>query len=68
MQELLSKTVDSDTPAEETEFYELTLIDTPHQLGTQFSVRQAHAQWSVIDRDIMWDDEKEESGVAALVQ
>lgn len=67
MQEVLSKTTDSNVPLEETELYELRLDDlgTPFRpqfidsLGIvarhQFIVREARATWSQIDRDIMWD-------------
>ena len=60
MQEVLSNAVEGKTPLEEQEFYELSLLDTPNQLGTQYSVRQGHALWSEIDRQIMWDDEQVE--------
>lgn len=60
MQEVLSKPTIEGTPIQEQEFYELSLLDTPNQLGTQYSVRQAHAQWSEIDRQVMWDDEQVE--------
>ena len=59
VQEVLSK-AEGETPLKEQEFYELSLLDTPNQMGTQYSVRQWHAQWSEIDRQIMWDDEQVE--------
>jgi hypothetical protein len=60
MQEVLSRIASSNTSIEESEFYELSILDTPHQLGTQYVVRQAHAKWSEIDAQIMWDEEEEE--------
>lgn len=60
MQEVLSKPVKGRTRIQEQEFYELSLLDTPNQLGTQYSVRQAHAQWSEVDRQVMRYDEQVE--------
>lgn len=58
MQELLSRTVDQNLPLQEQEFFELSLLDEPNQLGTRYCVRQAHAEWSEIDGHIMWDQEE----------
>ena len=58
MQEILSKTDDPKSPLLGQEFSELSLLDTANQLGTRYCVRQARAQWSEIDRAIMWDDEQ----------
>jgi hypothetical protein len=58
MQEILSRTSDSKAPLEEQEFFELSLLDVNNDLGTRYCVRQAHAQWSEIDRAIMWDHEE----------
>src|SRR5664280_1094249 len=58
MQELLSKTDDADIPLREQEFFELSLLDEATQLGTRYCVRQAHAAWSEIDGQIMWDQEE----------
>lgn len=44
MQELLSKTVDQNVPLREQEFFELSLLDEPNQLGTRYYVRQTHAR------------------------
>ena len=67
MQEVLSKTTDPNVPLQEQEYFELWLDDlgTPFQsrfsvsLGVvarhRFIVREAHAAWSEIDRDIMWE-------------
>ena len=40
------------------EFYELSLLDEATGLRTRYCVRQAHAEWSEIDRQIMWDQEE----------
>ena len=58
MQEVLSKTCDTNIPLREQEFFELSLLDEANPLGTRYSVRQAHAQWSEKDRQVMWDDEQ----------
>ena len=58
MQEVLSKTDDTNTPLWEQEFYELSLLDEANDLRTRYCVRQAHAQWSDIDGQIMWDQEE----------
>ncbi|MGA3011915.1 MAG: hypothetical protein ABSD72_16790 [Terracidiphilus sp.] len=58
MQEVLSRTSDPRTPLREQEFYELSLLDTYNDLGTRYSVRQAHAEWSEIDGQVMWDQEE----------
>lgn len=67
MQEVLSKTNDPNIPLHEQEFYELRLDDLGFpfrpkfidSMGAvarhRFLVLQAHASWSEIDRDIMWD-------------
>jgi hypothetical protein len=60
MQELLLKTDDADIPLREQEFFELSLLDEAHQLGTRYCLRQWHAEWSEIDGQIMWDDEQVE--------
>ena len=58
MQELLSRTDDPETPLCSQEFYELSLFDEANKLGTRYCVRQAHAEWSDIDRQIMFDGEE----------
>ena len=60
MQELLSKTADSKSPLRDQEFFELSLLDAPTQRGILYSVKQAHAQWSDIDAQVMWDQEEVE--------
>ena len=56
MQELLSKADDRKIPLSEQEFYELRLDDSTDIWRPGFIVKEAHAQWSEIDRQIMWDD------------
>lgn len=68
MQEVLSKTTDPNIPLKEQEYYELRLTDFGipfrplwvESIGIvvrhRFLIRQAHAAWSEIDRDIFWDD------------
>jgi len=58
MQEVLSKTADSEAPLQGQDFFELSLLDTVNELGTRYCVRQAHAEWSEIDGQIMWDQEE----------
>lgn len=58
MQEVLSRTVDPKATLSGQEFYELSLLDEANDLGTRYCVRQAHAEWSEIDGQIMWDQEE----------
>jgi hypothetical protein len=58
MQEVLSKTVDPEAPLRGQEFYELSLLDEANELGTLYRVRQAHAERSEIDGQVMWDEEE----------
>jgi hypothetical protein len=58
MQEVLSRTVDPKVPLSGQEFYELSLIEEASGLGTQYCVRQAHAEWNEIDQQITWDSEE----------
>ncbi len=58
MQELLSRSSIQNAPLRDQEFFELSLLDEVNQLGTRYCVRQAHAQWSDIDGQIMWDQEE----------
>ena len=65
MQEVLSKTTDPNVPLQEQEYFELRLDDLGFPFRPQFIdslgvvarhrfiVREAHAAWSEIDRDIM---------------
>ena len=58
MQEVLSKTADPKASLPEQEFFELSLLDDANDLGTRYCVRQAHAEWSEIDGQVMWDQEE----------
>jgi hypothetical protein len=60
MQEVLSRTDAPKAPLLGQEFYELSLLDEANDLGTRYCVRQAHAEWSEIDGQIMWDQEEVE--------
>ena len=60
MQEVLSKSDNPKVPLSEQEYYELSLLDEANNLGTRYCVRQAHAEWSEIDGQIMWDQEEVE--------
>ena len=54
MQELLSK--NEKLPLREQEFYQLRLDDYWDVLRRIFIVEQAHAEWSEIDRQMLWDE------------
>jgi hypothetical protein len=58
MQEVLSKTSDPKVPLRDQEFFELRLFEKANQLGTRYCVGQTHAQWSDLDRDVMFDGEE----------
>lgn len=60
MQELLSNTIDPKAPLNERKSLELRLLDEANGLGTRYSVRHWHAEWSEVDRQIMWDQEEVE--------
>ena len=60
VQEVLSKTIDSNAPLKGHEFYELRLDDSNDAWRPGFVVTQAHAEWSEIDRQVMWDDTESE--------
>ena len=36
------------------------MLDEPNPLGTRYAVRQCHAEWSEIDRQIMWGSDEVE--------
>jgi hypothetical protein len=67
MQEVFSKTTDSNVPLQEQEYFELRLDDLGFPFRPQFVdilgivarhrfiVRESHAAWSEIDRNIMWE-------------
>jgi ferric iron reductase protein FhuF len=58
MQEILSRTSNPNAPLSGQEFYELSLLDVANDLRARYCVRQAHAEWSDIDGQIMWDQEE----------
>ena len=60
MQEALSKSGNPKAPLSKQEHYEMSLLDEANDLGTRYCVRQAHAVWSEIDGQIMWDQEEVE--------
>jgi hypothetical protein len=67
MQEVFSKTADPNVPLQEQECFELRLDDLgvpfpPQFLSSmgaivlhRFILREAHAAWSEIDRNVRWD-------------
>ena len=59
MQEVFSKTTDLKVPLQEQECFELRIDDHIYGLGAivrhPFIVREAHAAWSEIDHNVMWD-------------
>lgn len=67
MQEVFSKTADPNVPLHEQDYYELRLDELgfafrPQFIGSmgtivrhRFLVVEAHAAWSEIDRNVMWD-------------
>lgn len=60
MQEVLSRNIDPKAPLSGQEFYELRIDDSDDVWRPGFVVVQAHAQWSEIDRQIMWDEPESE--------
>jgi hypothetical protein len=60
MREVISSTADPKAPHQGQEFYELSLFDEANDLGTRYRVRQARAEWSEIDGQVMWDQEEVE--------
>lgn len=56
MQEVLSKTIDPKAPLEGQEFYELRIDDSDDVWRPGFVVSEAHAQWSEIDQQIVWNE------------
>ena len=56
MQEVLAKPGYEKLPLSEQEFYELCLDESEDTWGRSFVVRQAHVEWSEIDRQFMFDD------------
>ena len=60
MQEVLSRGVHPNAPLDGQEFYELRIDDSNNDRRPGFVVSQAHAQWSEIDQQIMWDETESE--------
>jgi len=60
MQEVLTNTTYPEAPLQGQEFYELSLLDEANDLGTRYRVRQAHAEWSEIDEQVIWNNEEVE--------
>jgi hypothetical protein len=58
MQEVLSKTDDSNAPLLGQEFYELCLYDSNSAGGHVICVREAHARWDEANGKIAWDGER----------
>ena len=58
--EILSKAVHPNAPLEGQEFYEIRIDDSVDLWRTGYVVSQAHAQWSEIDRQVMWDETETE--------
>jgi hypothetical protein len=58
MQELLSRTDDPKAPLCGQEFYELRFYESESEGRRVYCVREAHAQWSDMDGQIMWDEDR----------
>lgn len=57
MKELLSKSLDFKSSPRDLEFYELRLYDSKSGGELVYCVREAHAQWSELDEQIMWEED-----------
>src|ERR1035437_274649 len=55
LQEVLSKPECESLPLAEQEFYELCIEESDDAFRPGFIVKQTHAQWSEIDRHVMWE-------------
>jgi hypothetical protein len=60
VQEVLSRTVDPKAPLKGQEFYELRLDDSDDIWRPGFIVTQAHAKWSEINQQVIWDETESE--------
>jgi len=60
MQEVLSKPGYEELPRSEWEFHELCIEESEDVYRPGFIVKQAHARWIEIDRQIMWEDPETE--------
>ncbi len=56
MQEVLSKPGYENLPRSEWEFYELCIEEADDVWRPGFIVKQTHAQWIEIDRQVMWEE------------
>lgn len=56
MQEVLSKPGYEELPRSEWEFYELCIEEADDIWRPGFIVKQTHAQWIEIDRQVMWEE------------
>ena len=61
LQEVLSKPGAETLPLAEQEFYELCIEESDDVFRPGFIVKQTHAQWSEIDRQVMWEEPEWES-------
>ena len=58
LQEVLSKPGAETLPLAEQEFYELCIEESDDVFRPGFVVKQTRAQWSEIDRQVMWEEPK----------
>src|ERR1017187_7504114 len=56
LQEVLWKPGAETLPLAEQEFYELCIEESDDVFRPGFIVKQTHAQWSEIDRQVMWEE------------
>ena len=56
LQEVLSKPGAETLPLAEQEFYELCIEESDDVFRPGFIVKKTRAQWSEIDRQVMWED------------
>jgi hypothetical protein len=56
LQEILSKPECESLPLAEQEFYELCIEESDDIWRPGFIVKQTRAQWSEIDRQVMWEE------------
>lgn len=57
---MLTKNIDTKIPLKKQQFYQLSLQDEANDLGISHCVRRAHAEWSEIDGQVMWDQREVE--------
>lgn len=56
LQEVISKPGAESLPLAEQEFFEFCIEESDDIWRPGFVVKQTHAQWSEIDRQVMWDE------------